>query len=218
MTGNDAGLNDFVEQEESSFMDSPKRRSTEWTDEKHNLYLKSMEASFVDQLYNSLDMRKWQIENECSSDSMSSRNLQGNNICPSGQFKVIQHGFWSRIDFRRENLVHEEANRPNVSSNNPWIQHFKNRNKQGPTESLEKPPFTTCSNTEVIDQNFVEDDSGVQMMNKAYSKKRKGTYADPELVLMQEEEGYGSGWSVSGARPGQSTASSFGHFSCNRNH
>lgn len=29
---------------------------TEWTDEKHSLYLKSMEASFVDQLYNSLGL------------------------------------------------------------------------------------------------------------------------------------------------------------------
>lgn len=27
---------------------------TEWTNEKHSLYLKSMEASFVDQLYSSL--------------------------------------------------------------------------------------------------------------------------------------------------------------------
>ncbi|KAI3821206.1 hypothetical protein L1987_08766 [Smallanthus sonchifolius] len=68
-SGNDVGLNDFVEQEESPFMESPKRGSTEWTDEKHSLYLKSMEASFVDQLYNSLDTRNWQTENECSSDS-----------------------------------------------------------------------------------------------------------------------------------------------------
>ncbi|CAH1454310.1 unnamed protein product [Lactuca virosa] len=46
MMGDEAGLSNFVEQEESSIMESPKREPSEWTDEKHNLYLNSMEASF----------------------------------------------------------------------------------------------------------------------------------------------------------------------------
>ncbi|KAI3686813.1 hypothetical protein L1987_80502 [Smallanthus sonchifolius] len=181
--------------EESPFMESPKRGSTEWTDEKHSLYLKSMEASFVDQLYDSLDMRNWQTENECSSDSMSSRKIHGSNHC---QFKVLQHGFWSRIDYRRESVVRIDVNRPSVSSSNPWIQHFINRDKQGATESLENPSLTSCSNTEVIDQNFVED-SAIKLMNMACSKKRKSTYADSKSSNDQ-------------------VASSFGHISSNRNH
>lgn len=181
MSAHDGVLNnDPVEQEECSVMESPKRESSEWTDEKHSLYLKSMEASFVDQLYNSLDMRSWQTQNECLSDSVSSRKIQASTRYPSGEFKVLQHGFWSRIDFKRENLVHNEANRPHFSSSNPWIQHFRNRNKHEATESLspnEKSLFISCSNTEVIDQNFVEEDSAVQKVITPCRKKRKSTSA-----------------------------------------
>lgn len=73
--------------------ESPKKKSSEWTDEKHSLYLKSMEASFVDQLYNSLDMRSWQIQNECSSDTMSSRRHHASTPCPSGQVRYLVHHF-----------------------------------------------------------------------------------------------------------------------------
>ncbi|KAF5806444.1 hypothetical protein HanXRQr2_Chr05g0221571 [Helianthus annuus] len=196
-TGNDGGLNNILEQEESSFMESPKRGSSEWTDEKHSLYLKSMEDSFVNQLYNSLDTRNGTIENECSSESLSSRRIRASNRFPSGQFKVLQHGFWSRIGPRRENLGRNEANSPDVSSTNTWIRHFRNGNKQGATE--EKPSLTSCDNTEVIDQNFVEEDSGVQMMKTSCSKKRKTTYAVPKSGNDQ-------------------VAASFGPISCNRSH
>ncbi|KAL8166021.1 hypothetical protein V2J09_007520 [Rumex salicifolius] len=72
----DLGLSDddptgCVEQEEtSSVVDDIK-----WTDEKHSLYLKSMEASFVDQLYNLKDL-----------------------FSPAGssQFKVQQHCHWAK--------------------------------------------------------------------------------------------------------------------------
>lgn len=50
-------------------------RVTEWTDEKHSLYLKSMEASFVNQLYSSADIPAW-------SDVTSSRKM---HCATSGQ-------------------------------------------------------------------------------------------------------------------------------------
>ncbi|MFS7899647.1 hypothetical protein Hanom_Chr00s070959g01788761 [Helianthus anomalus] len=177
--------------------ESPKRGSSEWTDEKHSLYLKSMEDSFVNQLYNSLDTRNGTNENECSSESLSSRRIHASNRFPSGQFKVLQHGFWSKIGSRRENLGRNEANSPDVSSTNTWIRHFRNGNKQGATE--ENPSLTSCDNTEVIDQNFVEEDFGVQMMKTSCGKKRKTTYAVPKSGNDQ-------------------AAASFGHISCNRNH
>ncbi|XP_076959276.1 cold-regulated protein 27-like [Bidens hawaiensis] len=193
MTGNNAGLNG----EESSFMESPKQESSEWTDEKHSLYLKSMEASFVDKLYNSLDMQCWQTQNECSSDSLSSKKIHA----PSGQFKVLQHGFWSRVDFKRESMAHNEVNRHNVSSSNPWIQHFRNGNRHGAIES--PSPRAKLSSTicvaEVMDQNFVEEDFATQSMNTCCNKKRKGSYGESESGNDQ-------------------VAASFGHFSCNRNH
>lgn len=55
--------------------------STEWTDEKHSLYLKSMEASFVNQLYESMDVLGF-----CRlSDPTYSRKKHFSNLTPSGQ-------------------------------------------------------------------------------------------------------------------------------------
>ncbi|XP_071701739.1 uncharacterized protein [Rutidosis leptorrhynchoides] len=126
MTAGDPGLGEFVEQEESSIMESPKRESSEWTDEKHSLYLKSMEASFVDQLNKFLDSRCWNTQNDCTSDSMSSRRIHVSTRCRSGQLRCQQ---------------------------------------------------TNCSNAEVTDQNFVQEDSAVQKLNTRCSKKRKSTSA-----------------------------------------
>nr|GEZ12226.1 hypothetical protein [Tanacetum cinerariifolium] len=44
-----------------------------------------MEASFIDQLYNSLDMRSWQTQNQCSTDTMSDTRHHASTRCPSGQ-------------------------------------------------------------------------------------------------------------------------------------
>nr|GEW23608.1 hypothetical protein [Tanacetum cinerariifolium] len=190
-------MSGFVEQEESSVMEFPKRESSEWTDEKHNLYLKSMEASFVDQLYNSLDMRSWQTQNEYSSDAMSDMRHHASTR-PSGQFKVLQH--WSRINFKRENYARNENNRPHISSSNPWIQHFRNGNGHRDAESpssQEKPSSTSFSNTEVTDQNFVQEVPDIQTVNASGSKKRKSTSKVSEY--------------------GNDQAASFWHISCDRN-
>nr|XP_043608687.1 cold-regulated protein 27-like isoform X2 [Erigeron canadensis] len=156
-----------------------------------------MEATFVDELHNSLDMRSLQTQSESSSDSMSSRRMHTGTYCSSGQFKVLQHGFWSRINFRSENNVRIEANRPYISSSNPWIQHFRTRTRHGALEppsteeklsltanSQEFPASdlqlccqkTSCSDIEVTDQNFV-DDYVVEKVNTLCNKKRKITSA-----------------------------------------
>jgi hypothetical protein len=55
--------------------------STEWTDEKHSLYLKSMETSFVNQLYESMDLLGF-----CRlSDPTNSRKKHFSTLTPSGQ-------------------------------------------------------------------------------------------------------------------------------------
>lgn len=53
---------------------------TEWTNEKHSLYLKSMEASFVNQLYDSMDL----VQNNLSLENPS-RQTHLNSHTPSGQ-------------------------------------------------------------------------------------------------------------------------------------
>lgn len=62
-------------------------KGTRWTDEKHSLYLKSMEASFVDQLYNSLDLLGWSPNKECSAGrKVSTQKHSGKGTpTPSGQ-------------------------------------------------------------------------------------------------------------------------------------
>ncbi|XP_023760410.1 cold-regulated protein 27 [Lactuca sativa] len=198
MMGVEAGLSNFVEQEESSMMESPK--ISEWTDEKHNLYLNSMEASFVYQLYNSLDTRCGKTQNECFVDTKSSRKVHSGAHYPSGEFKVLQHGSWSRIDFRRENSVVNVADRPHVTSSNPWIQHFRKAKESiSPQENGTLSTITqhtSYGNTEVIDQNFVED-SAIEIVTTPYNKKRKNTSAVSKL--------------------GNGQAASFWHLSCNGN-
>ncbi|KAI7751291.1 hypothetical protein M8C21_028149 [Ambrosia artemisiifolia] len=74
-----------------------------------------------------------------------------------------------------------------------WIQHFRNGNRHAPIESYspqEKLSLTLCSNTgasiiifniaEVMDQNFDDEDSAIQLMNTACNKNRKGIYAVSE--------------------------------------
>ncbi|KAI3726677.1 hypothetical protein L1987_66476 [Smallanthus sonchifolius] len=167
MAGNDVLVNDFVEQEESSIMDTQKEESSRWTDEKHSLYLKSIEASFIDQLYNSLDMQTCRTQNTCSSDAISTWKNNPNTCIPSGQFKVLRRGCWSKKCFKIEKSRLKDADRPHVSPDNPWIQHFTNgslKRLSSSSTSLQYPvpesqlhQETGCSNTEVTDQNFAED-------------------------------------------------------------
>ncbi|PWA75933.1 hypothetical protein CTI12_AA237830 [Artemisia annua] len=163
---------EFVEQEESSTLDSQKIESSEWTNEKHNSYLKSIEASFIDQLYNSLSTRSCQTQNTSSSDAISAWKNHTNDCTPSGQFKVLQGGHWSKKSFNRENLQGKDADRPHLSRGNRWIQHFTTGSscpQKRSSSSVTLPQYpvpesqlleqTGCSDAEVTDQNFVEDTS-----------------------------------------------------------
>ena len=71
----------------TSYQDSLGRdsMSTEWTDEKHSLYLKSMEASFVDDLYNSFDLLGWRSQREQSPDPKFSGQKHASTRMSSGQ-------------------------------------------------------------------------------------------------------------------------------------
>lgn len=80
--------------------------SSDWTDEKHSLYLKSMEASFVDQLYDN-------------------RQKHLNTRTPSGQFKVLRGGCWQKINFKRGDSQLKKADGSRSLLANPWIQHFR---------------------------------------------------------------------------------------------
>ncbi|XP_073011129.1 cold-regulated protein 27-like isoform X2 [Typha latifolia] len=98
--------------------------STEWTDEKHNLYLNSIEASFISQLYHS---------NYCSNDLLhllpimeKDKPLTSRTNKPSsGQFKVLRDGFWTNPSFEGVRDGVDVENGTRSLATNPWIQHFR---------------------------------------------------------------------------------------------
>ncbi|CAH8346899.1 unnamed protein product [Eruca vesicaria subsp. sativa] len=156
---------------------------TEWTDEKHSLYLKSMEASFVDQLYNSLGS----ISNKETVGSSSKR--LGNNRKPSEeQFKVLRDGFWQKMHVREPEYRFKgrQGRRSHEFLRSPWINHYKPLPKtlsdEGSSEVVRSKGIVICSSLsrdrdqisvgeeEVSDQNFVNE---VTKGEKGSSKKMK---------------------------------------------
>ncbi|KAI4336979.1 hypothetical protein L6164_015444 [Bauhinia variegata] len=171
---------------------------TDWTDEKHSLYLKSMEASFVNQLYDSKEMLGWHSPNSTTT--------------PSGQFKVLRGGCWQKVNFRRNNSEINRSNECHDLKVNPWIQHFRSSTKHRATANA-LPTFedsTTCtsqmddlsgrkeilsasetvsmreshmcrqdmmcSDTEMSDQNFVDEEvEGENENNKRNTKRKKSS-------------------------------------------
>ncbi|KAG8390012.1 hypothetical protein BUALT_Bualt01G0039000 [Buddleja alternifolia] len=105
-------------------------KPTEWTDEKHSLYLNSMEATFVNQLYKSLDLIGRHSQKNGPSGSKSSKYNQTSTGAPSGQFKVLREGYWSKINFRRDEAEVNQEEESGVLIANPWIQHYKCSERQ----------------------------------------------------------------------------------------
>ncbi|XP_074279259.1 cold-regulated protein 27-like isoform X2 [Silene latifolia] len=166
-------------QDEVSNLDLFAHESTpsEWTDEKHSLYLKSMEASFVQQLYSSMESSRLHSNRKHHS-HMRSRNQTESNS--TGQ--RIQVG---RVEPRPRQIEERQ-----FLLQNPWIQHFRTKGRENKTvqenASFEGQPIGgngrtmyTCgfgnikehtSNTqayydsnnsrEFSDQNFDDKDSG----------------------------------------------------------
>ncbi|KDO84161.1 hypothetical protein CISIN_1g026015mg [Citrus sinensis] len=121
-------------------------RVTEWTDEKHSLYLKSMEASFVNQLYSAADI-------PARSDVTSSRKM---HCATSGQL------YLERPEFQPNRTCNSHG-----LSANPWIRHFKSECKPK-TFASPYPP-------EVSDQNFIDEESKGEKASCTCSSKKMKT-------------------------------------------
>ncbi|XP_048637453.1 cold-regulated protein 27 isoform X4 [Brassica napus] len=106
-----------VEEETTSSMYSAGKedKPTEWTDEKHSLYLKSMEASFVDQLYNSLGALGSKIINK---DTVGPSTRFGDGGKPSEEQKMNVRQPEYRLNGRHGRGSHEFLR-------SPWIKHYK---------------------------------------------------------------------------------------------
>lgn len=99
--------------------------SNEWTNEKHNLYLSSIEATFVNQLYGrehlSSNLRGWLSRTQKKTNSSQSNP----NKQQSGQFKVLREGCWEDFKFERAKSRAVVENESRHLLANPWVQHFK---------------------------------------------------------------------------------------------
>ncbi|XP_055834338.1 cold-regulated protein 27 [Solanum dulcamara] len=173
--------------EEILTVEESRPKSMEWTDEKHSLYLKSMEASFVDHLYGSLEVVGWHSQNDGLSRHKSSRQKHAN---PSGQYKVFRDGCWTKIDFKKDEPQLYKTNKSGAVLASPWIKHYKsagrhqvrvNSDQQGNAilvKQIQSPAsdFGLCHKdyvTEVMDQNFIDEDlEGGQSSSREHCTKR----------------------------------------------
>jgi len=156
--------------------------SAGWTDERHMLYISSMEASFVHQLYNH---------------GNHPHNAHGNG------FKVLRRGVWEYIKYERTNPRVQSGTKCCLPAN-PWIQHFRPRDcgSNAQSDGLEASvgdhesgtqtnrkrlsvshgrEWEACKgdnkllgeSTEVSDQNFADDEAEVEAESSKARKKRR---------------------------------------------
>ncbi|KAG2390364.1 uncharacterized protein HKW66_Vig0222300 [Vigna angularis] len=174
--------------------------AAEWTDEKHSMYIKSIEASFVNQLYDSKQMRA----------SFPCKGTSCDPATTSGQFKVLRGGCWQKINFERPQT--SRINQCHDLTENPWIQHYRSSSKQRNTvaPSLQESVSTSnkvvdlgqrkgipsgsghlhlcesrvchkdmlSSDTEMSGQNFVDDEVKGKKQNKKSKVKRQRSLTD----------------------------------------
>ncbi|XVE55894.1 hypothetical protein DITRI_Ditri03aG0193900 [Diplodiscus trichospermus] len=162
----------FVLEEQSPSMVT-ESTSTEWTDEKHSLYLKSMEASFVNQLYDSMDLLGWNPQKQKLPGSKSSRQA----YTSSGQFKVLRGGFWKKINFERPGFQLNKKDDCYCFVASPWIQHFRSGSKSRVLSSCSLQDNDTGKVVaEVSDQNFVDEEQSAS--SECSSKRLKTLVTD----------------------------------------
>ncbi|KAL9271878.1 Cold-regulated protein 27-like protein [Drosera capensis] len=194
----EGGMELFVEQEAtSSSMGAlgDKEMPIQWTNEKHSLYLKSMEASFVEQLYNSIELLggRWQE----GQDSTAARSSKNDAYRMTDQFKVHRNGSWKRFNFGKGELLREVNDEHRLLLSNPWIRHFTSRRRKGmvlmtPREGiasgrhqwnyrmkqLSQGSHNECStycNEEGSDQNFINEVEEEEADDSAYRRKKLKT-------------------------------------------
>ncbi|KAG9135215.1 hypothetical protein Leryth_013484 [Lithospermum erythrorhizon] len=139
-------------------------RATKWTDEKHGLYLNSMEASFVNQLHDSIDILGWTSQK---------------HTC-YGQFKVFRQGWRGNIKFSRDEAELNNGDESGVDqiTSNPWIRRYSSECRQhtrrpaqdlAMTDEFRASAFyarhrlsnrpSSAPSLEVTDQNFIDEDT-----------------------------------------------------------
>ncbi|KAG8097125.1 hypothetical protein GUJ93_ZPchr0013g37221 [Zizania palustris] len=137
--------------------------SSGWTDERHMLYISSMEASFVEQLYN--------------------HEQNGNQNDSNGNgFKVLRGGVWEKLKLREPMLARKRGENaaclqaPGSSTSGRVIAVAMHgvmlQRLQWGVGGLQRRK-TPDENTEVSDQNFADDEADVDAESSKACKRRK---------------------------------------------
>ncbi|XP_028772556.1 uncharacterized protein LOC114741903 isoform X2 [Neltuma alba] len=162
----------------------------EWTDEKHSMYLKSMEASFVHQLYNSKQVLAWRSPKATLTHSIPTT---------STQWKDGGDGYWKKMEYEREKGQIRRRNKGHDLKAKPWIQQLScssgsvgkesttstatskggglGQRNQIPSASPHHLLF--FSDIEMTDQNFVDDE--VVESEKKNVKRHKPLISDTSM-------------------------------------
>ncbi|BBH09584.1 cold regulated gene 27, partial [Prunus dulcis] len=169
--------------------------STEWTNEKHNLYLDSLETSFVNELYHSMRLRDWhQQKNARGTRSLQEVSFKTQNS--SDRFMVVQDGCL-QINLRQNESLMESTANSHVTVRSPCRCHSTLAGKSCTVSSpktltLKKLHASARSSeqnlvchqdlvgsiTEVSGQNFVDEDHGGKLSNASKPKRLKRVAAD----------------------------------------
>ncbi|KAK8683867.1 hypothetical protein V6N13_039913 [Hibiscus sabdariffa] len=148
--------------------------STEWTDEKHSLYLKSMEASFVNQLYGSMSSLGWNSKEKLP----GSKSSRKSHCVSSGQFKVLRGGCWKKINFERPGFQLNKRDGSHSFVANPWIQHFRSGSSSCGVLASRSLQDHASSSKEVSDQNFIDEEQGENNSGECSPKMLKTLVTD----------------------------------------
>ncbi|KAG8377609.1 hypothetical protein BUALT_Bualt08G0050800 [Buddleja alternifolia] len=184
-----------ADQEETSTLMATDSKPTEWTDAKHSLFLKTMEATFVDQLYKSLDL----FHKNCPSESKSSKNNQTTIRTSSTKFKDVRDACSSKNDLRRDDPLVNQEEESGFLLTNSWIKHSRCSQRRAirkfSTPRAKAPLPTTDntypgrdsaeSNTEVTGQNFVDED--LQEKKSGWIQERKKTRTSTNIASYTDQ-------------------------------
>ncbi|XP_028798595.1 uncharacterized protein LOC114754033 isoform X1 [Neltuma alba] len=95
----------------------PIDQSTKWTDHQHRLYLNSLEASFVNELQQSIQLFGWSLRNN-SKEALKSKTLQ-NSQNMTKQFPVLHDCCWKKICVERNEPMLESTADSHVLAGSP---------------------------------------------------------------------------------------------------
>ncbi|KAL2477261.1 uncharacterized protein Fot_46275 [Forsythia ovata] len=107
-----------------------------WTNEKHNLYLKNLEVSFVKQLNQSMDFLAQCTEQNKSENRVSQKQSSSVHNA-SEQFSILWHGCCQKINYERGQPLLHTSTDSHDTLKSPWIYCSRQMRKQCPLPSAD---------------------------------------------------------------------------------